>query len=121
MIGKPSPSSLKKEKLPFIETANPKLTTIYKHYILIFDSKKDEGEDCIVFNTQNGTTTHVKTGLNIFQRILFSICHWKDSIFILFEIEAQGGSGLFPKNEHDANVHFLHVIEKDGKWITHNK
>ena len=119
-IAKQSDLSWKKEKLPSLQSADS-LTTIYKHYILIFDPQRDKEEDCVVFNTQNGTSTQVKTGLNFSQRKYFSFCHWKNNIFILFEtIYISKGSKFSAKEKCDANVLFLSVIENYGKFSWSN-
>ena len=94
----------------------------YKHYIVGFESIRSSHGDCSILDTQKGIVTHHKTGLNLGDRTGYSICYWKDNIFILY-----GGSSLIPgsqlkknfldptpkKNELD--VHFIYIIEENCK------
>ena len=112
--------TLKKEPIPGIETHPTRLrAAVYKHYILIFDQYTKKQEDCIVFDTQKGTTSSFNTGMSLKLRSGFSLCYWKDNIFILYggasSFGNSGGSGLFKNERHEVDVHFLKVIEKDGK------
>lgn len=112
--------SLKRNKLPFGETINTGEVALYKHYLLIFKPQKEkEEEDCLVFDTKNGTTYNVKTGLDLYHRSSFSFCYWKDNIYVLFGgIFAPPGFGFFGGNQgSDPDVYFLYVIEKDGQFF----
>ena len=109
--------SLKRERLPFLktETSESRFTAIYKHYILIFDPQGDEEEkDCVVFNTQNGTTTHLKTGIDLDKRSRYSFCHWKNNIFV----SCGGYYRLGPRTSQSfaasEKVYLLYFIEKNG-------
>jgi len=110
---------LKKERIPPVQT---RLAAAYKRYILFLSQQQGKDEDLVIFDAQNGTFISVKTGLSLFQRHRFSFCYWKDNIFVLY------GGTLIPPGMYyadakpDLDVHFLYVIEKDGRfsWNSHN-
>jgi len=75
--------SLKKVELKHIPNRSYRTAAVYKHYILFFRSE-EQSEDCIVFDTQEETVINAVTGLHLGARNGYSICYWKDNIFVLF-------------------------------------
>jgi len=55
------------------------------------------------------------------QRSGFSFSYWKDNIFVLYggvsSLGNNAGSSLFKNERHEVDVHFMKVIEKDGKFL----
>jgi len=91
---------------------------VYKHYILAFDSAGSKSDDCYIFDTQKATTTRVTTEINLANRTGYSLCHWKDNIFVIYGGSTLGvgqiGSGISPQ-EVTNRIDFLFVIETESR------
>jgi len=104
--------SLKKELFPDVELS---FSIAYKHYILFFLWRKTQGgEDCIVFDTQKGTTVSLNTGLNMSERAGYSFLYWRHNIFVLYGGTLREQAGPVQGISRDTDLKFLNVIEDDG-------
>jgi len=96
---------------------------IYKQYILCFKAD-DEAADCVVIDTQKKTVTSASTGLNLGARTGYSICHWKDNIFVIFggyiQQKSTGTQSMFGAATTTKSdwAGFLHVLEGDGNLLS---
>jgi len=82
-ILKKSLLSLKKIELSNVSLKSYRMVTIYKHYILFFRSEESD-YDCMVVDTEEGTAFNVMTGLCLGARTGYSLCYWKENIFVVF-------------------------------------
>ncbi len=121
-ILKESLLSLTKIEMGDLAKKEFRTTILYKHYILCFKSE-DQAADCVIIDTQKKTVAEAITGLNLGVRTGYSICHWKDNIFVIFGgyIEQKPTDDRYKNSMFGAPltlirpeyIDFLSVIEED--------
>jgi len=120
--------SFKQVQVDRLTGENPELAVAYKHYILFFGSKLSTwnqwNEDCVIFDTQKKTISHIATGLYFKERSGYSLCHWKDNIFVFYgEAKERRRGGLRANPQPytpEFDVSLLKVVET-GDTVTVEK
>jgi len=87
---------------------------VYKNYIIGLEATKARLGDSTIFNNSSGGTTTYNTGLQLWKRSDYSICHWKENLFVLYGgIIQEEDSAIV---EHD--VHFISLVEENCKFLS---